>query len=476
MKPSPTNNAASNTKQHSNKPKHLIIGPVLALIIYLILIGSGIDHPASATAAITLLTAWYWATEALPIAATSLIPFALFPLTGVLNHKVAASGLGSHIIILMLGGFIAAKALERSGAHKQFAIMILSAVGTSSSKRLMGAFMLTAASLSMWISNTATCLMLMPIVLACAKQLENAKLTAPLVLSVAYACSIGGITTLIGTPPNVIFAGVYEEVSGKEFGFLDWMKIGLPIVLVILPIAWLWLSRDLGGSLKQSATVALEKQAWTRDQKRVISVFCLMVFLWVFRTQPFGGWTGLSGLPGVGDATVAMLGAALMFVVRSEKGGGLLNWETANDIPWGILLMFAAGITIAKAFFESGLAELIGSGLSGVVSALPIYLVILLICLSITFFTEVNSNLATTTLVLPILAATAINTNLPIELLMIPATISASCAFMLPVATAPNAIAYATEQISIKHMMREGFMLNIVLAFVISLVCFVLLV
>ena len=439
------------------------------------MLASGVSHAASATAAITLLTAWYWASEALPIAATSLIPFALFPLAGVINHKVAASGLGSHIIILMLGGFIAAKALERSGAHKQFAIMILSAVGTSNAKRLMAAFMLTAASLSMWISNTATCLMLMPIVLACAKQLKQPNLTAPLILSVAYACSIGGIATLIGTPPNVIFAGIYEEVSGREFGFLDWMKIGLPIVLVLLPIAWLWLSRSLSSSATQDPASILEKQAWTSDQKRVISVFCLMVFLWVFRTQPFGGWTGLSGLNGIGDATVAMLGATLMFVVRSEKGGGLLDWETANKIPWGILLMFAAGITIAKAFFESGLADLIGAGLSGVVSALPIYLVMLLVCLSITFFTEVNSNLATTTLVLPILAATATSTGLPIELLMIPATISASCAFMLPVATAPNAIAYATEKITIKQMMREGFALNLILAFVISGLAYVLL-
>ncbi len=458
-----------------SKPKHLVLGPSAALAVYLLMILSGINHPASATAAITLLTAWYWASEALPVAATSLIPFALFPLAGVINHKVAAAGLGSHIIILMLGGFIAAKALERSGAHKQFAIMILSAVGTSSAKRLMAAFMLTAASLSMWISNTATCLMLMPIVLACAKQLEQPSLTAPLILAVAYACSIGGIATLIGTPPNVIFAGIYEEVSGQEFGFLDWMKIGLPIVLVILPIAWLWLSRNLSNSTTQNTSSILEKQAWTSDQKRVISVFCLMVFLWVFRTQPFGGWTGLSGLNGVGDATVAMLGATLMFVVRSERGGGLLNWETANKIPWGILLMFAAGITIAKAFFESGLADLIGAGLSGVVSVLPIYLVMLLVCLSITFFTEVNSNLATTTLVLPILAATATSTGLPIELLMIPATISASCAFMLPVATAPNAIAYASGHVEIKQMMREGLALNLIFAILISICCFLLL-
>ena len=456
----------------SHQQKHLFLGPAAAVCLFALMMLSDIETAASATAAITLLTAWWWATEALPVPATSLIPFTLFPLAGVMNHKTAASGMGSHIILLMLGGFLMAKALERSGAHERFAIVILRAVGTKSAKRLIAAFMLTAAFLSMWISNTATCLMLIPIVLACLKQVNNPKLTAPLVISVAYACSIGGIATLVGTPPNVIFAGVYQEVAGKEFGFLDWMMVGVPIVCVILPITWAWLSRNVHGSCEVSLP---EPPAWSIDEKRVVSIFALIVFLWVFRSQPFGGWSGALGVSGVGDATVAMLGAALMFVVRSQRGDGLLDWPTATTIPWGILLMFGAGITIAKAFFESGLAELIGGGLSGVVASLPIYLVMLLICLSITFFTEVNSNLATTTLVLPILAATATSTNIPLELLMIPATISASCAFMLPVATAPNAIAYATEQISIKEMMREGLMLNLLLAVVISGLCFILL-
>ena len=469
-----------------NNSAHLLLGPIVALTCYTLLSLNGVTHQAAATAAITLLTAWYWATEALPIAATSLIPFTLFPISGVLDHKAAASGLGSHIILLMLGGFISAKALEHTGAHKRFAITIISAVGTHSSKRIIAAFMLTAACLSMWISNTATCLMLMPIALACAKQLEQEELTAPLILAVAYACSIGGMATLIGTPPNVIFAGVYEQVSGQEFGFLNWMSIGLPITLLALPTCWLWLSRNLGsspGSNSKTGSIKLtpkeivlpSKAAWSTDQKRVIYVFSLMIFLWVFRTQPFGGWSGLGNFTHVGDSSIAMLGAALMFIVRSKNGGGLLNWKTANDIPWGILLMFAAGITIAKAFFASGLAELIGSGLSDIISVLPIYLVILLICVSITFFTEVNSNLATSTLVLPILAAAANTSNISLELLMVPATISASCAFMLPVATAPNAIAYATGKVSIKKMMREGLYLNLILTVLVSLACFLML-
>ena len=207
----------------------------------------------------------------------------------------------------------------------------------------------------------------------------------------------------------------------------------------------------------------------------MITIFSVVVLLWVFRSQPLGGWSELAGIKTIGDSTIALMGAVSMFIIRSEKGDGLLNWDTAVKIPWGILLMFGAGIPIAKAFFESGLADIIGSGLSDTITALPLYVLILLICLSITFFTELNSNLATTTLVLPILAATAIAANIPLELLMIPATVSASCAFMLPVATAPNAIAYATERISVKDMMREGLALNIILAFVISSLCYFLL-
>lgn len=454
------------------KNSQLILAPVFSAILFIVLTRNGVEYLPSITAAITLLTAWWWATEALPIPATSLVPFAGFPLAGVLTHKQAAAGLGSHVILLLMGGFMMAKALEKSGAHQRFAMIILRAVGSRSNKQLVLAFMLTAAFLSMWVSNTATCLMLMPIALASLAQIQNDKMTVPLVLSIAYACSIGGIATLIGTPPNVIFAGIYEQVVGREFGFLAWLKIGLPIVCVILPLAWLWLTRNVSGACEAELPA---KQAWTQDQKRVVTVFAFIVALWIFRAEPFGGWSGLLGLTTVGDSTIALLGAALMFLVRSSDGDGLLDWQTAVQIPWGVLLMFGAGITIAKAFFESGLADLIGVLLSGVIGGLPIYVVILMICMAVTFMTELNSNVATTTLLIPILAATAAATNLPPELLMIPATISASCAFMLPVATAPNAIAYATNRVTVKQMMREGFGLNLILATSIATLCFILL-
>lgn len=454
------------------KNKHLFIGPLLALALFFCLDFFGIERAAAITAAITALTAWWWATEALPIYATSLVPFTLFPLCGVISHKTAASGFGSHIILLMLGGFLLAKGLERSGAHERFAHGILRIVGRRSQKRLVLAFMLSAALLSMWVSNTATCLMLIPIALACLQKIDDAELVTPLILSVAYACSIGGIATLIGTPPNIIFAGIYEEAYNREFGFLEWLKIGLPISLLMLPIAWLWLTRGL---TKRCEVDFAEQSPWSSDEKRVVTVFLITIFLWVFRSQPFGGWSGAIGVTTVGDATIGLLGALALFIVRSEKGGGLLDWESATKIPWGILLMFGAGITIAKAFFESGLADIIGAGLSGGIAGLPTLAVMLLICASITFFTELNSNLATTTLVLPILAATASATGILPEHLMIPATISASCAFMLPVATAPNAIAYSTDKITLSRMLREGFILNLIFVFVIGISCYLLL-
>ena len=459
----------SNTK--SALP-HLYVAPTSSVLLTVLLISLEIEQNAAITAGITLLTAWWWATEALPIPATSIIPFTLFPLFGVLNHKTAAAGLGSHIILLMLGGFIMAKALERSGAHQRFAIMILRFVGQNSLKRLVLAFMLSGALLSMWVSNTATTLMLMPIVIACLNQLHDNRLNTPLVLGVAYACSIGGIATLIGTPPNIIFAGIYEEASSSEFGFLSWMKIGFPIVCVLIPVAWLWLTRSVSGNCQVQLP---DLQPWSRDEKRVVLIFVFIILLWVFRSQPFGGWTGALGISSIGDATIAMTGALLMFAVRSSKGNGLLDWETATKIPWGILLMFAAGITIAKAFFESGLADIIGEVFSDNLGGVHPFILMLIIALSVTFFTEINSNIATTTLVLPILAASASSIDTPIELLMVPATISASCAFMLPVATAPNAIAYSTNLVTVQQMMREGFALNLLFACIIASVCFLIL-
>lgn len=457
-----------------NKNIALFAGPVSAILLFFILSANGIDQSICYTLSITLLTAIWWVTEALPIPATSLLPFVLFPLFGILTHQQAAAGLGAHVILLLMGGFMIAKGLEKSELHRRLALNILQKVGGRGGKGLVFAFMISGAVLSMWISNTATCLVLMPIALAVISQLDDKRMNAPIILGIAFSCNLGGIATLVGTPPNLIFAGIYEEVAGREFGFLQWMKIGVPVVLIGLPIMALWLTRNVTAG----EPIDLPKPGlWTTAEQRVCMVFALIVALWVFRLEPFGGWSGLLGIKTAGDSTVALLGVVLMFLIPSgkEQGDRLLNWKTAVDIPWGMLLLFAGGITLAKAFQISGTAEWIGGGLSATTELHP-FLLILSICLAVTFLTEITSNTATTTLLMPILAAAATSASLPIEIMMIPAAMSASCAFMLPVATAPNAIAYGSGHTTMKEMAREGVVLNLIMALVISTTCYIVLV
>ncbi len=449
----------------------LFAGPLAAVLLFLVLRYFDHDYAIAMTAAITLLTASWWITETIPIPATSLIPFFAFPLTNVLTHKEAAAGLGSHVILLLMAGFMLARALEKSGVHRRFALMILNTVG-GSGKRIVLAFMITAALLSMWISNTATTLMLIPIALAVLKHVDDQDLSIAVVLGLAYAASVGGTATLIGTPPNIIFAGVYAEFTNQEYTFARWMKTGLPIVICSLPLMALWLTRNV--TWDQDLIIP-EAGEWRREEKRVLVVFAMTVFLWITRVEPFGGWSGLLGVPGVGDGTVALAAVVVMFLAPSGGGGRLLDWESAVAIPWGMLLLFASGLTIAKAFSSSGLAELIGQQLA-VLAALPVPVLILCICLSVTFLTEITSNTATTTLLMPILAATAIAVGVSPELMMIPAAISASCAFMLPVATVPNAIVFGSGKVSMQRMVREGLALNLMLALIVTFICYMTLI
>ena len=445
----------------------LYAAPLAAVLLYLLLRHSGIEYVIAVTAAITLLTATWWVTETIPIPATSLIPFFAFPLANVLTHKEAVAGLGNPVILLLMGGFMLAKSLERSGVHRRFALAILTAVG-GSGKRIVFAFMLTAALLSMWISNTATTLILIPIALAVLKQVEDRALAIAVVLGLAHASSLGGVATLIGTPPNIIFAGIYTEFTGFEYSFLDWMKIGVPVVLCGLPLMALWLTRNV--TWKETLELP-SADPWQVNEVRVLVVFGITIMLWITRAEPMGGWSGLLGTPNVGDATVALAAVTAMFILPSGKGDHLLDWKTAVDIPWGMLLLFASGITIAKAFSSSGLAELIAQQLA-VLAEFPLPLLLLCICLGVTFLTEITSNTATTTLLMPIFAATALAVGVSPELMMIPAAMSASCAFMLPVATVPNAIVFGTGHVTIREMVRGGFVLNLILAVVITLVCY----
>jgi sodium-dependent dicarboxylate transporter 2/3/5 len=449
----------------------LLIGPLLALVLYFLLYNAGLSEQASITAGITLLTVIWWVTEPIPIPATSLVPFVLLPLFGIVDHKIVASSLGSHVILLLMGAFMLSKSLEKSGAHQRMAVYMVRLVGASSATRLVMGFMLASGLLSMWISNTATTLMMLPIALAILAHVENQKLKVALILGIAYAASVGGIGTPIGTPPNIIFMGIYEEYTGTEFGFFQWMKVGIPVVLISLPIMAFWLTRDI----KLKDKIALpELGAWRIEEKRTLLIFALTALAWVSRKGPFGGWSELLNMPIAGDSTVALAAVVVMFMTSNGKGGKILDWESAKEIPWGMLLLFAGGIALAKGFVASGLSTLLGEWLTSLAN-LPALAMILTICLVVTYLTEITSNTATATLLMPILAVAAISAGYDPMLFMIPAAMCASAAFMLPVATAPNAIAYGTGEITIKDMVKEGALLSIIVSVIVTLVCYFIL-
>jgi len=356
--------------------------------------------------------------------------------------------------------------MEKSGAHRRVALTMVNLFGGTSSRRLVFGFMAAAALLSMWISNTATTLMLLPVALAVIERSGDKNLPTPLLLGIAYAASVGGIGTPIGTPPNLFFRQIYEEYTGIEVGFLTWMSWGVPVVVLFVPIIGLWLTR----TLTYKGIIDMPKvQAWTVEEKRVFIVFSLTALAWVTRSQPFGGWSGWLDLKSANDASVALIAVIVMFLVPNGKGEKLLDWKTANRIPWGMLILFGGGIAIAKAFVVSGLSEQLGEALSSIATWNTV-LMIATICLVITFLTEMTSNTATTALMMPILATAAIAANIEPALLMVPAVMSASCAFMLPVATAPNTIMFSAGRFPIKVMVREGFVLNLIGVGIVTLI------
>lgn len=451
--------------------RHLWVAPLLAALSYGLFLQLDYSSHIAVTIAITVWVGYWWITEAVPIPFTSLIPFVLLPAFGVIDYKTSTSAFGNHVIILLMAAFLMAKGLEASNVHKRIAFSIIDFLGGNSAVRIVFAFMCASAFLSMWISNTATVLALLPVATAIGVSSKNKAFTVALLLGLAYSASIGGVGTLIGTPPNVIFASVYESFSGQEYGFLNWMFIGVPVVLLTLPIVALWLTRGI----KLQAQINLPKMlAWSVSEKRVLLVFGLICTLWITRQNPFGGWSTLTGINTVGDATIGLLGVVLMAIIRGDNNQPLLTWDKAKTIPWDMLILFSGGICLAAGFNASGLSELIGQFLSSAF-VLPLLLLLFVLALSISFLTEITSNTATATLFMPILASVAINKGLPLELIMIPAVISCSFAFCLPVATAPNSIVFASGQITIKDMASKGVGLNVIGAGVVSIVCWFLL-
>jgi len=449
--------------QRPSKRVYFWLGIVCALLAFgSCWRGDNTQLAMAGTIGVTVVCAIWWMTEAIPMAATSMLPFALLPVCGALSHKEVAGAYGHYMILLLLGGFFLSIALERNGAHRRMALGLVSLIG-GQPKRLILGFMLSSAVCSMWISNTATTLALLPVALAVLSGAEKPSWGCSLLLAIAYGASIGGIGTPIGTPPNMLLISEYESVTGAEIDFARWIRLTIPTIVLLLPMAWLWLTRNVRGG----GVVSIPKLgAWKQAEVKALIVFLCTAVLWV--TRPM--WSKALGLETVGDSTIAMGAACLLFCIPAgSRDGTLLEWEDAKQVPWGLLLLFGGGIAIAAAFKSTGLSIAIGNFLIDDLQIFlwPRWLMTGVLCLTVTFLTEITSNTATTSLLMPILSNTG-GAYDPL-VLMLPAAMSASCAFMLPVATAPNAIVFGTGKVPMKEMIKEGLVLNLMGVVVITL-------
>ena len=438
----------------------------------------GLTEASWRTAGVALLMAIWWITEAIPIYATALIPILMFPLLGVSGVKEATAPYGNPLIYMFLGGFTIAIAMERWGLHRRIALGIVDRAGVKPRSIILG-FMIACAFLSLWVSNTATTIMMLPIGLSILKLVEGEEESVRrnfelvLVLSIAYACNIGGIGTLIGTPPNALLAAFALENYGIQISFLRWMSLGIPIVIVGIYVTYLILTRllypiqlkELPGGHQVIHDQLKKLGRITREEKRVGIVFVSAALLWICR--PLVAVI----LPGISDTGVAIAAAISFFLIPTgrEEGGTILRWEDANRLPWGILLLFGGGMSLATMINQTGLATWVGSGISQI-NTLPIAVIVILAIGMMVFLTEITSNMASTATFLPILASIALGLGQNPLLLAIPTTLAASCAFMLPVATPPNAIIYGSGKITISQMSRAGLVLNIFFIIFLSIV------
>lgn len=447
----------------------LVLGPALALGLHLAPPPEGLSAEAWAVVSLGVLMVTWWITEAIPISATALLPLILLPLSGAATMKAAAAPYADPIIFLFIGGFILAAAVEKWRLHERIALTIASKAGGRPAALVAG-FMLASAALSMWISNTATTLMLAPIAIGAARALSpdgkpDLALGGALVLGVAHAASIGGVGTPVGSPTNLIAIAFFEN-AGEPIDFLRWMSLALPLILVMLPIAWLLLSAPLfgRGAGKTKAIAAVVDDALaalgkiTGPEIRVACVFGLTALAWMFRTL----LNELPGLANLNDTGIALIGAVALFLVPSGRGNGeaLIDWRSAERIPWGIAVLYGGGLSLAAAMESTGLAGYIGAGIAGIDGLTALGLVAVLVVATI-LISELASNVATLTSVLPIVAAVALATQTPLQPLAFPVAIAASFAFMLPVATAPNAIAYGSGLVKLRRMLGVGLVLNI---------------
>jgi sodium-dependent dicarboxylate transporter 2/3/5 len=442
-------------------------GAITAACLGLILLSLDYSPEIITTAVIGWLCMIWWIFEPIPIPVTSLLPIAVLPAAGILTVDQVGAAVGSPLIILLMGGFLLSRGMESTGAHHRIALTVVNLVGGDSPRRLVLGFMLAGAGLSMWISNTASALMLMPVALAVlASCADRQRLAVPLLLGLAWSCSIGGLGTPIGTPPNLIFVQVYAATTGEAISFGQWMSWGLPVIALLLPTACWWVTRELPPELNVTLPVV---GPWRSAERRVLVIFAITALAWTTRAEPFGGWQQWLNLPTANDASVALMAVLALFIVRDKAGTPLIEWQQASAIPWGVLLLFGGGICLARGFVASGLSAEVGDALTQL-AVLPVFIMMLVMAVVVTFLTEATSNTATTALLMPVLAAVALAVEIDPLWLMVPAAMSASCAFMLPVATAPNAVVFGTGELPIQRMVREGLFLNLIGALIIATV------
>ncbi len=445
--------------------------------------------------AVALLMAVWWVFEVVPLAVTALLPVVLYPVLGIMNGKVVSQTYVNHIIFLFLGGFMVALAMQRWNLHKRRALRILMINGTKPINILLG-FMFASTFLSMWISNTATTMMMLPILLSVADKLQESigakksdRFVIGLLLGVAYSASIGGVATLVGTPPNPMFTKIFQIMfpQGPEINFVDWFIFALPISVVLFVVTWLLLylmySRHLKGVKISKSTFRDQYRLLgkpTFEERVVLVDFILLALAWLTRSPlhigsvTLPGWSQWFAHPEYfNDGTVAMIFALPLYIfpTNDKNSRYIMNWEYSKQLPWNIVLLFGGGFALAQGFKDSGLSVWFGHQLVGLSSIHPIFLV-LSIALLMTFLTELTSNTATTQIILPVIASLAVSIHINPLLLMLPATVSASMAFMLPVATPPNAIIFGSNKISVMQMAKTGLLLNLVGAVVITLMTY----
>ena len=449
------------------------LGILIGIAVHLTPPFGGLSDPAQITLAITALMVIWWVTEAIHISATALLPIVLIPLLGIGTIAQATSPYANPVIFLFMGGFLLAAALERSRLHTRLALGIVALIGASPHRLILG-FLVTSSLLSMWISNTATAMMMLPIALSVGSigsdYGNTDKGIAALLLSVAIGSNLGGIGTLIGTPPNAIMLGYLSQNHNIEMGFGEWMRIGVPLVVVSLPIFYLILKKSMAfEATVNDAVISKEVQAqrlalgpWSISEIRVSIVFSMTASLWIFQSlfKPY--------LPGISDAGISILAGLSLFLIADGKKSTLLEWKDAEKIPWGVLILFGGGLSLAEVIQTTNLAQWIGDSMSAL-AVLPVPLIIFLVAISIIFFSEVASNSATSAAIIPVMGALAVSLGYDPRIFVIPATLAATMAFMLPVGTPPNAIVFSSGKIKQSEMIRVGFWLNLASAILITI-------